>query len=307
MSYYWAIPGPSPAPTTLFAMGSQSSLHRERAYLLSALAAEESRGEQLTFSLDAARQRLAAADRATNSVDDVKKLKKAVTSIARKLKRSQKCRKAMVNNLAAVTSRMTMLEQHQWRRAQFEYNRRTQLPSFDDTTMTMQNLTLASPITPDYHYRMQSPISPQMLGLVYPVPLSPLPNIQWGVTSGGDWGSSLYIPFYAQPYGCPQASSQRLLQPTQHPSPIEGPLWRNVEYSRFPGQAIDPRHQRTMSLPTVQRRASWARKGPWESSGEDEAASPMSGINPARRLSLVGEACVGLRLANGGSRVAEEY
>src|ERR1700722_19893628 len=128
MSYYWAIPGPSPAPTTFSVMGSQSSLHQERSYLLSALAAEESREEQLTFSLDATRQRLAAADYAEGSVDEVEKLKKAVTGIARKLKRSQKSRKAMINNLTAVTSRMKILEQHQWRRAQFEYNR-TQLLS----------------------------------------------------------------------------------------------------------------------------------------------------------------------------------
>src|SRR5271170_6068753 len=120
MSYYWAIPGPSPTPTTFSIMGSQSSLHQERAYLLSALAAGESRGEQLTFSLDAARQKLAAADHAEGAVDEVKKLKKVVTGLARKLKRSQKSRNAMINNLAAVTSRMKMLEQHQWRKAQFE-------------------------------------------------------------------------------------------------------------------------------------------------------------------------------------------
>src|SRR3954447_10760764 len=100
MSYYWAIPGPNPTPTTFSVMGSQSSLHQERAYLLSALAAEESRGEQLTFSLDAARQKLAAADHGEGSVDEVEKLKKAVTGIARKLKRIQKSRKAMINNLA---------------------------------------------------------------------------------------------------------------------------------------------------------------------------------------------------------------
>jgi hypothetical protein len=295
MSYYWTIPGPSPAPTTFSVMGSQSSLHQERAYLLSALAAEESRGEQLTFSLDAARQRLATADHMEGSVDELKKLKKAVTGIARKLKRSQKSRKAMINNLAAVTSRMEMLEQHQWRKAQFEYSRRTQLPSFDDT-MNMQNLTLASPITPGYQYQMQSPISPQTPGLVHPVPLCAMPNIQWCTTAGGGWGSPLYTPFYAQPYEWPQVSCQGPLQTMQHPSPIDESLWRNVDYSRHSGQAFDSQHQRTMSLPTIPQRASWARKGSRKINGEDEAMSPMSDINLARRLSLIGGASAGLRL-----------
>jgi hypothetical protein len=295
MSYYWAIPGPSPAPTTFSIMGSQSSLHQERTYLLSALAAEESREEQLTFSLDSTRQRLAAADHAEGSVDEAKKLKKAVIGISRKLKRSQKSRKAMINNLAAVTSRMKMLEQHQWRKAQFEYSRRTQLPSFDDT-MNMQNLTLASPSMPGYQYQMQSPISPQTPGLAHPVPLSPMPNIQWGTTSGGGWGSPLYTPFYAQPYEWPQVSYQGPLQAMQHPCPIDESLWRNVDYSRPFGQAFDSQHQRTMSLPTIPRRASWARKGPRKINGEDEATSPKSGINLARRLSLIGGASAGLRL-----------
>ena len=296
MSYYWAIPGPSPAPTTFSVIGSQSSLHQERAYLLSALAAEESRGEQLTFSLDAARRRLAAAGHAEGSVDEVKELKKAVASIARKLKRSLKCREAMINNLVAVTSRMKMLQQHQWRRAQFEYSQQTQLPSFIDMTTNLQNPTLAAPTTSGYQYQTQSPIIPQTPGMVHPVPLNPMPHIQWGATSGGGWGSPLYTPFYAQPYEWPQASNQGPLQIMHPPSPIKESLWRNVEYSRSPGQAVHSQHQRSMSLPTVQRRASWARKGSREISGEDEAASPMSGINLARRLSLIGGASAGLRL-----------
>jgi hypothetical protein len=51
-----------------------------------------------------------------------------------------------------------------------------------------------------------------------------------------------------------------------------------------------------MSLPTVPQIASWARKGSRKSNGEDEAISPMSGINLARRLSLIGGASTGLRL-----------
>ena len=296
MSYYWAIPGPIPAPTTYSVMGGQSSLHQERAYLLSALAAEESRGEQVTFSLDAARKRLAVAEHTEGSADDVKSLKKTVTGLARKLKRSQKSQKAMINNLAAVTSRMQMLEQHQWRRAQFEYSRRSQLPHLNDINMNMQNLTLVSPMTPSYQYQAQSPISPQTPGFAHPVPLTPMPHIQWAPSYGDGWASPLYTPFYSQPYERPQAADQGQLQIIPHPRPDVQALWRNVEYSGFPSQVTDSRHLRAMSLPTVQHRTSWAGKGSRRSNVEDEAVSPKSGMNLARRLSLIGGASSGLRL-----------
>jgi hypothetical protein len=285
MSYYWAIPGPSPAPSAYSVIGSQSSLHQERAYLLSALAAEESRGEQLTFSLDAAKKKLAVTEYAEGSADAVKSLKKAVTGLARKLKRSQKSQKAMISNLAAVTSRMQMLELHQWRRAQFEYNQQSQLPLRNDINLNMQNLTLVSPITPTYQYQAQSPISPQTPRFAHPM------------TGYGDgWGSPLYTPFYVQPYERAQATNQEQLQIMENPSPNYGALWRNVEYARTLGEASGSQPMRTRSLPVVKERASWALKGSRTIGEEDEGISPKSGLNLARRLSLIGGASSGLRL-----------
>lgn len=249
MSYYWAIPGPILAPTCYSVMGGQSSLHQERAYLLSALAAEESREEQLTFSLDATRKKLAAAEYEEDSPDAVKSLKKTVTGLARELKRSKKNQKAMISNLAAVTSRMQMLEQHQWRRAQFEYNQRCQFHFLNDMNMNMQNLTLVSPITPSHQYQSQSPISPQTPGFAYPVPPTSMPNIQWTPNYRDGWGS-LYTPFYAQPYERLQAASQEQQQIIQDPPPNEV-SWRNVEYASRPGQAAGSQPLRTMSLPVV--------------------------------------------------------
>jgi hypothetical protein len=296
MSYHWAISGPSPAPTTYSIVGGQSSLHQERAYLLGALATEESRGEQLTCSLDAARERLAAAEHTEGSTDAVKSLKKTVSGLARKLKRIHKSRKAMISNLAAVTSRMQMLDQHQWRRAQFEYNQRSQLLSLNDMNMNMQNLALVSSITPNYQYQAQSPISPQTPGFAHPVPLTPLQNVQLATTYGDGWGSPLYTPFYAQPYEWHQAANQEQLQIMQYPSHDEVALRRNVEYSGNSGQASESQRLRTMSLPMVQPRASWPRKDSRTSREEDEAISPKSGMNLAKRLSLIGGASSGFRL-----------
>ena len=295
MSYYWAVPGPSPAPTTYSVMGAQSSLYQERTYLLSALAAEESRGEQLTFSLHGARQKLAAVEYVEGSADEVKSLKKALTGLERKLRRSQKSSKAMINNLAAVASRMQMLEQHQWRRAQFEYNRRSQLPQSSDINMNMQNLTLVSPMTPSYQYYAQSPISPQTPGFAHPTPLTPMPTMQWASSYADGWGSPLYTPFYAQPYEQDQAVNQAQFQIMPNPLPSTD-LWRDVQYASLPGQAFDSRHLRAMSLPMVQHRASWAGKSSPASNAENEAISPKSGMNLARRLSLIGGASAGLRL-----------
>ena len=296
MSYYWAIPGPTPTMTPYSIMGNQSSLHQERAYLLSALASEESRGEQLTFSLNAIRKRLAAAEHADGSTEAVRSLKKAATGLARKLKRSQKSLKAMINNLTAVASRMQMLEQHQWRRAQFAYNQRSRFPLLNDMHMNMQNHTLVSPITPTHQYQTQSPISPQTPGFTHPVPLTPVPNVQWATSYGNGWGSPLYTPFYAQQYERPQPANQEPLRIMQYASLDEGISWRNVDYSRIAGQPSDSQRLRAMSLPVVQLGANAVQKSSWISREEDEGISPKSGMNLARRLSLIGGGSSGLRL-----------
>ena len=295
MSYYWAIPGPSPAPTTYSVMGAQSSLHQERTYLLSALAAEESRGEQLTFSLYGARQKLAAAEYGGGAADEVKSLKKAVTGLERKRRRSQENAKAMINNLAAVASRMQMLEQHQWPRAQFEYNQRSQLSQFNDINTSMQNLALVSPITPNYQHLAQSPISPQTPGFANPIALTPGPAMQWASTYGDGWGSPLYTPFYTPPYEQNQGVNQVQFQVMPNPLPSED-LLRDVQYAGLPGQASDSQHLRAMSLPMLEHRVSWAGKSSSVSNAENEAISPKSGMNLARRLSLIGRASAGLRL-----------
>jgi hypothetical protein len=266
-------------------MGGQSSLHQERAYLFSALAAEESREEQLTFSLHATREKLAAAEH-EDSTEAVKSLKKAVTGLARKLKRSQKSQKAMINNLAAVTSRMQILEQHQWRRAQFEYNQRCQFLFLNDINMNMQNLTLISPIRQSHQYQSQSPISPQTPGFAHPVPPRPMPNAQWTTNHADGWASPLNTQSYAQPYERLEAASQAQQLIKQYPPPNQEASRRNVEYASRPGQASGSRCLRTMSLPLVQRGTSPVQKDSWI--GREDAVSPKSGMNLARRLSLVG-------------------
>ncbi len=295
MSYCWAVPGPANAPTIQSASSNHSSLHQERAYLLSALAAEESRGEQLHFSLDATRKKLKAAEHEEGSEDAVKNYKKAVAGIVRKLRRSQKSQKAMINNLAAVTSRMQLLEQHQWRKAQFEYSQGAQYPSIDIMAANMQNLALVSPITPGCAFQSQTSINPFTPGFISPLQLTATPTTQWTTAYEQPWGSPLYTPFYEQQYTQSHGRYQAWMQNMSYP---QGEArWSDKGATQSPDYVYQPPKLRTMSLPVVQSPKSWARRGASvDVDEEEEAISPKSAINLARRFNLVGAASSGLRL-----------
>ena len=199
----------------------------------------------------------------------------------------------MINNLAAVTSRMQMLEQHQWRKAQFKYSQRAQYPSIDGMATNVQNLALVSLMTPGYAYQPQPPMSPFMPGFVSPLQLTNVPTTQWATAYEQPWGSPLYTPFYEQQYPHPQGQYQEWSQNLSYP---QGEVqWAVQDATQSSAYAYQPSKLRTMSLPVVQRRASWARRG--TSAGvEEDAISPKSESNLARRFSLVGAASSRLRL-----------
>lgn len=301
MSYYWAVPGSSVAPTTSSVMDNHSSLHQERAYLLSALAAEESRVEQLTFSLERTRKKLAAAEHAENPIEAIAGYKKATTSLVRKLSRSQKSQKAMVSNLAAATAGMQMIEQHQWRKAQFEYSQRAQLP-VNGMALNMQNLTLVSPMTPGYSFDSGTPVSPFTPALVSPMPFMPvLPPVMlaaaayqmhWTPTYQGTCGSLLYPPLYEQHFAMPQELNGPSMQDMTYPSP-DGESWWAEGDDKPPQQGS---RLRTMSLPAVQHRTGCARSGTDAGIEEDESINPKPRAKSARRFSLIGVASSGIRL-----------
>ena len=293
---YWDRQSPVPIATVHFAMQSYSSLHQERAYILSALASEESRSEQFTLTLESLRKKLGKAEQSEDGPNLVANLKKAIATLLRKSKRSQKNQKAMVNNLAAVTSRMQMLEQHQWRRAQFEYSQQAQFSSINGIAMGMQDLGLVSPMTSGFACHSQTPISPFLQTFTPQLPSTPFIPPQAAVSFRHPFGSPLYSPFYEQPrghYPTDQGWQQNV---------IDYSPWTLPPTSDSVGnRAQAPRPVRSMSLPAVQRSSSQriASSLVRIREGEDEAISPTSqksSTDLGRRLSLVGGASAGLRL-----------
>ena len=173
-----------------------TSLHQERTYLLSALAKEESHAEHMSRCLETITTKLNIAEAHENSTDMVGGLRRSAAAISRKLKKCHKSERAMANNLAAVTARMRMLEQHQWRKAQFEYSQQTPMYGM---TLGLQELTLASPMTPAYGYpytsypSTSSTMSP--LGLTGPpMPATPILPPQMASMEYG-WTTPVPTPY----------------------------------------------------------------------------------------------------------------
>ena len=295
MSYYWAVPGANAAPTQYSAIGNQSSLQQERAYLLSALAAEESRGEQLTFSLEATRKRLVAAQQAEGSAENAVQLKKAAAGIGRRLKKSQRCQKAMISNLAAVTTRMNMLEQHQWRRAHHEYSQRMQYPSMNAMTQSMQHMTIQPPDMSAYAHQYQSPTTPHAQTFSPIMPMTPMPTTQWASSYANPFGSPLYTPFYCQPYEPEYASYHQ--QPEQnlgYHRPQLQQAWPVQSELGYLANTQEAPKQRAMSLPALEQ-PNWKTRRS-SAVSEDEPISPKTIKEVGRRMSLMGCASAGLRL-----------
>jgi hypothetical protein len=312
MSYYWALPsaaGPVPPPSFHSPMHTHSSLHQERLYLLSALANEESRGEQLTQSLSRTNAKLKAVTESSEPDSDAaKNLKKAALALHRKLRRSQKSQKAMIANLASVMERVQSLERSQWRRAHAQYSQQSLLPNVDALTMNMQNMELVSPVTPSYVYTSQTPISPYTPSFnPYVLPSTPVIRPQDVITYGepSPWGSPIYTPFYEQQYGWGHGQTHM-----QTEKQFSGPEWQHDpaiypsarDYSHDTAQQHPESgsNARAMSLP-AHRRSSWWRRSSIEGIGENgvESISPKStksAMELGRRLSLVGGAGAGIRM-----------
>ena len=306
MSYYWAVPPGFSTASANSALSGHSSLHQERAYLLSALASEESRMEQLTVSLDSVKHKLIDTESGSNpDPEEAARLKRVIRGLTRKLERSQKSQKAMVNNLAAVTSRMVMMEQHQWRKAQYEYEQRSYVPLMNSFGYNMPNTGLASPMMTPYASFPQPVVSPFSATQIYSpmMPMTPMPNpIQTPQENPGvleQWGSPLYTPFYGQSHG--RHAVQGSANETHYEVPSVPTYWPPQAH-HVPAQAL-----RTTSLPTprIERRRTigvdGGQRGINDSPREDEEpispkSMPNLGSGLGGRLSLVDGASAGLRL-----------
>ena len=301
MSYYWGSVWNCPSSGST---GIPSCLHQERSYLLAALASEETRIQQLTQSLEAARAKLKAAQEAQEpaATDLAVTLKKAAAGLARKIKRSQRNEKAMVKNLAAVTARMGTLQQHQWRRAYYEYNQRAQFFGMGGLgMMDMQGGLNVAPheAAPTLNYYPEMPFRPVMPRLV-PTQMPPTPVIQpqsaitfddpWGPTLDTSvYGQSRQHHFWAQALADLDAVSP-LTQGPRSSRGVAGSPW-NFE------PAQQERKARSMSLPAASSGKASAGAGSSCGIGEqDDEGGPKKGMGLGYRLSLVDYTGAGIRL-----------
>jgi hypothetical protein len=251
-----------------------SSLHQERSYLLLALATEESRAEHLSRCLETITTKLKTVEAHEDSTDAVGNLRKAAAAMNRKLRKCYRSERAMVNNLAAVTACMQMLEQHQWRKAQFDYSKRIQQMPVFGTGQGLHELTLAPLIPPAYSYPC-TPCPPSSFAMspltpTYPsMPATPMLQPQTLPSMENVWNAPMSTPYYEQfqmpldtstPYNTPQPGMHALWQPVGfHPSP-------QTTYKEPLKQA------RTLSLPNSPT-TSWHTSGILTGTGEEIVAS----------------------------------
>ena len=176
-----------------------SSLQTERQYLLTALANEETRAENLIHQLEQTRSKLRDLPEDAPR-EAIQSLKKTAASLVRRLKRCQRGEKAMVNNLAALTASLQAANNEKWRRAEFQNRQRMQAEQlglrFNDHAMNgmispMQAMVLESPVSPMSVVQQgwAAPASPT------PYMPSPVPSTP-GFVYHNAFGSPLYTPFY---------------------------------------------------------------------------------------------------------------
>ena len=323
----WCPPSPPLLPTS--SANYEWSLRQERAYLLSTLAAEESRCERYSQALKSTRSKLHIAERTDDKQEgDTKNLRKAASGLSRKLKSSQRSQRIVANNLAAVDARILSTEQHRWRRLQFEDQQAQNMPQ---VMMEMQNLTLntSQPMYTQQIY--QSPVA--QTSLWAPPQGAPLTPQTTYLPSQDPWISPPYSPIDQQfPY--PASQPMNPIQSHHAPFPIEVTSdvpapWSPTSWSFIAGASTTnpfgpfptpvTRH-RAMSLPANLRTPSLSNKSnsqrsssPLDNIGEEEEvkssteSKPLDlNLNLGRKLSLIGGASAGLRLERIGTHEAAD-
>jgi hypothetical protein len=273
-----------------------SSLHHERSYLLSALATQESRAEYLTRALESAKAKLQIARAEEDSADATANLKKAAAAITKKLKKCQKNQRAMANNLAAVTTLMQMLEQHRWRKAQFEYSHNRQRAPLYEMTLGIQDINLDPTIRPTYGY----PFTPYPPAAYTPsLPIAPLPSMpatpllqpQPMINMEHAWNMPLPMPCYG-PYQ-PQFS---ISPPFNTPHYGMSHNWNhtNSQYLPNPVPAKSVGGGRRLSLPNPPRKDSWHTSGSLGGIGPAPRVDATT-VELGTRLSMVGSGSASLK------------
>ena len=141
------------------ALTSQYSvLHQERMYLLQALAAEESQGEQLTQSLSALQTQIETSE-AAQPPGNTRRLKQQCKHIRTRLGACQMRERALAVNIARIVAQLEGMKRYQWRNAQQDYAVQLQLAQQHAQMVLMSPsrpaFALRSPANVDLSSQMQ--------------------------------------------------------------------------------------------------------------------------------------------------------
>lgn len=293
MAYQW---GPCAPAVPIVADHRDSSLHQQRSYLLSALATEESRAEHMTRALETTRAKLRIAEIREESKEAVGNLRKAAAATSRKLKKCQKNQRAMTNNLAAVTACMQMLEQHQWRKAQFEYSQRMQQTPMYGLSLGLQEMTIDSPMSTAYGHpctpyaQTSYAMSPLSVHLA-PMPQTPLLQPQSMIGMDIGWNTPLPTPYHQQ-FQTPLGGST----PFNTPQPGILADWQNMgmQHTQYAVFNEPIKRDRRMSLPNPPRRSGWDTTGIRRGIGQVSSATEKMEVG--RKLSVADGTMISLRM-----------
>lgn len=245
MAGFWPLANPP--------IGQYAELQNEREYLLDALSKEEKQALRLLHQLESVRSKLRQDGL---SSETTKGLKKSAASLMRRIKRSQRSEKAMIDNLSSATYQAQFSDRG--RRTQYEHSasQNQSLWALTGLQSQMQGMSLGSPA-------FQSLVSP-------------LPQFIYQQDSGS-LISPLYSPFCEpahQPFDfingqpimalSPLGMYQNVCSPINAVFPSEvwaQPQWNWQNVAKLwdnPIEDVSPTERvRTMSLPVVSS-AIWA-------------------------------------------------
>lgn len=308
-----------------------SSIHQERSYLLSTLAAEESHAQRLLNALETRRGQLELIEtKGDSDTQSASNIKKAIGGINRKLKRCYKTQNLLASDLADVDLQLQDTEQQQWGRISQTWNQQAQNSWLNSVQLGMQGLSIRPPISPlfspyppatPYLHPHYIPTSPPPISASTQVPVVPYERSysndeapvspRSGQTPMHNWSwtespiSPLYTPFYASSFDGPYYKSQPTSSPGYFPyssTPQTADL-PPIPLVNESSESVQMKHLRRLqptrasSAPDVVSKRRESALSPRKEAEElNDEVTQKDALDLGRRLSLVDGTSAGIRL-----------
>lgn len=157
--------------TSLFPQAQYYSLYQERVYLLSTLAAEEERGEQLNRYLESLKAKI-DKQQASDGGPSPRKLKQAIKSTRHKLGKCQNRERILATNLTNIVAHMEGIKRYEMRNGR----------DVRDQTLQQDQMMLISPALATF--ALQSPMNANLASDMQYMTISPPSTSGWYLPRG---------------------------------------------------------------------------------------------------------------------------